>query len=226
MKKILDLYFSPVNTFKHLNEKPDWIIPVVITLVVVLMFSMIALPRVIVPEGAKRIMSMEQLTPEQKDKALSSLEGGRLYIFTPISITFVTFLFIFLKTGVFFLIFSLFGARTIFMKLLSVVSYAFLTGIPETILKSTMMLIKGSTKVFTSLALFAPNLDFKSPLFKTLSKVDIFTIWNLALISLGCTVIYNIPKKKSFGIVFGFWVLWLLLQFGLAFVLPKHIFFG
>jgi len=226
MKKIVDLFFSPMEVFKHLNEKPDWIIPVVITLVVVLIFSIIALPRVILPERSKRIMGMEQLTPEQKDRALSSLEGGRFYILTPVSIIIVTFLLIFIKAGIFFLIFSLFGARTIFKKMLGVVSYAFLTGIPETILKSTLMLIKGSTKVFTSLALFAPNLDFKSPFFTLLSRIDIFTIWNMALISLGCTVIYGISRKKSFGIVFGFWVLWLLLQFGLGFILPKHIFFG
>ncbi len=225
MKKIVDLFFSPVKTFTQLNDKPDWIIPVVITLVIVLIFSIITLPRVILPEKSKGIMEME-LTQEQKDRALSYFEGVKPYIITTLSIAISTFLFIFIKAGIFFLIFSLFGSRTVFKKILAVVGYAFLTGIPEIILKSTLMLIKGSTKVFTSLALFAPNLDSKSPFFTILSRVDVFTIWNLALISLGCTVIYIISRKKSFGIVFGFWVLWLLLQFGLGFVLPKQIMFG
>lgn len=226
MKKIMDIFFSPVGVFKQLNEKPDWLLPVAITIVIVLIFSMIALPKVIIPERSKKIMGMERLTPEQKDKALESLEGIRPYIITPISIVVFTFFFIFIKTGVFFLIFSLFGARAIFKKALAVISYSFLIGIPETILKTILMLIKGSTKVFTSLALLVPNLGFESHIFRFLAKFDIFTIWNLILISLGFAVIYKIKERKSFAIVFGFWLLWLLLQFAVGFIIPKQFLFG
>ena len=226
MKKLLNLYFSPVEVFKQLSEKPDWVIPVIITLVIILILTMVALPKVIIPEQSKRIMEMEQLQEAQKERDLASLEGIRPYIQTPIFVIIFTFLLIFAKAGIFFLIFSLFGSRTVFKKVLAVVSYSFLISIPESILKTAMMLMKGSTRVYTSFALFASNLGFKSPLFGLLSRIDIFTIWNLILISLGFTVIYGIGKKKSFGIVFGCWVLWLLIQFGIKFILPKGLFFG
>lgn len=226
MKKIIDLYFSPKEVFKQLNEKPDWVIPVVLALVVSLIFTMILLPKVILPEGSKKILEMERLTEEQKEAAVAGLEGIRPYITTPIAVIVSTFFLIFIKAGIFFLIFSLLGSRTVFKKILAVVSYSFLVGIPESIVKSILMLMKGSTKVFTSLALLTPNLDFKSPVFRVLSRIDIFTIWNLSLISLGCAIIYKMNEKKTFLIVFGLWFLWLLLLLVLGFIVPKGLFFG
>lgn len=226
MKKIIDLYFSPKEVFKQLNEKPDWVIPVVLALVVSLIFTMILLPKVILPEGSKKILEMERLTEEQKEAAVAGLEGIRPYITTPIAVIVSTFFLIFIKAGIFFLIFSLLGSRTVFKKILAVVSYSFLVGIPESILKSILMFLKGSTRVYTSLALLTPNLDFKSPVFRVLSRIDIFTIWNLSLISLGCAVIYNMKEKKTFMIVFGLWLLWLLLLLVLGFIVPKGLFFG
>ena len=226
MKKILNLYFSPLETFKALNQKPDWLIPVIISIIVILAFTMVALPKVILPERGKKIMEMDKLTQEQKDRTLESLEGMRIYIITPVSIVIFSFLLIFVKSGIFYLVFSLFGSRTVFKKVLAVVSYSLLTSIPETILKTSLILIKGSTKVYTSLALFAPNLGLKSPVFKVLARIDIFTIWNLFLISLGLTVMYALGKKKTFSIVFGLWVIWLLIQLALGYMLPKHLFFG
>ncbi len=226
MKKILDIYFSPKEVFKQLEEKPDWVIPVVLTLVVSLIFTMVLLPKVILPEGSKKILAIERLTEEQKEAAVAGLEGIRPYITTPIAIIIGGFLLIFIKAGFFFLIFSLFGSRTVFKKILAVVSYSFLIGIPESIVKSILMLMKGSTKVFTSLALLTSNLDFKSPVFRILSRIDIFTIWNLVLISLGCAIIYKMNEKKTFLIVFGLWLLWLLLILIVGFILPKGLFFG
>lgn len=223
MKKILNLYFSPLETFKEIDEKADWLIPVVITIVVVLVFTMVSLPKVIIPEREKRIMGMEQLTEEQKDRALESLGGFKLYLITPISIVIFSFIVIFAKSGIFYLLFSIFGNRTVFKKVLSIVSYCFLVGIPETILKTLLMLIKGSTRVYTSIVIFTPGIGFESPFFKVLNRIDIFTIWNLILISLGFSVIYKIERKKSFVVVFASWVVWLGIVFAMSYILPKGV---
>jgi hypothetical protein len=221
MKKIRNLYFSPIETFKEISEKPDWLVPVVITLIIVLGFTMLTLPRVIIPEREKKIMSMEELPEAYRERALESLKGIRIYLMTPLSIIVFTFIVIFLKSGIFYLLFTILGNRTVFKKILSVVSYSFLVGIPETILKSCLVLIKGNTEIYTSLIIFAPGFDFKSPLFKVLNRIDIFTIWNLILISLGFSVIYNISRKKSYMVVFASWVVWLIIVFAAGYILPK-----
>ncbi len=223
MKKIMNLYFSPMETFKALNEKPDWIIPIVVTVVVVLIMTMIALPKVILPDRAKAITEMDQIPEEYKEKALERLEGVGPYIQTPIAIVIFSFILLFAQTGILMLVFLISGSRAPFKKMLAIVSYSYLTGIPEVILKTMMMLIKKSTHVFTSLALVVPNMDLKSPLFKVLSRIDIFTIWQLSLIALGCSVIYGVDRKKSFSIIFGLWVLWLIIVLIVASVLPKGI---
>jgi hypothetical protein len=226
VKRILNLYFSPAETFKAVNEKPDWIVPISLLIVVILIVTMVAMPKIIIPEQRKHLEGMEQIPKEMKEKQLERLEGIFPYITTPLTIIVLSFILLFLQSSIFMLAFLLFGNRVNFKKVLAVVSYSFLTGIPESILRAALMFIKRTAQVYTSLVLVFPNLDMKSPLFKLLSRLDIFMIWRLALISLGCSIIYGIGRKKSFGIVFGLWILWLIVVFVASYFLPKGLSLG
>ncbi len=226
VKKILNLYFSPAETFKAVNEKPDWIIPISLSIVVILIMTMFAMPDIILPEQAKRIAEMEQLPEEIKERQLERLDGILPYITTPLGIIIFSFILLFLQSSIFMLAFLMLGNRTNFKKVLAVVSYSYLTGIPEIILKVVLMFVKKTALVYTSLVLVFPNLDAKSPLFKVLSRLDIFTIWHLALIGLGCSIIYGVSRKKSLAIIFGLWALWLILVFVGSFFIPKGLLFG
>jgi hypothetical protein len=226
VKRILNLYFSPAETFKQLKEKPDWIVPISVSLVVILIMTTLAMPKIIIPEQAKRIEEMEQMPEEMKEKQLERLEGILPYISTPLSIIIFTFILLFLQSSIFMLAFLILGNRTNFKKVLAVVSYSYLTGIPEIILKVILMFVKKTAHVYTSLVLVFPNLDVKSPIFKVLSRLDIFMIWHLALIGLGCSIIYGVSRKKSFSVVFGLWALWLIVVFVGSYFMPKNLQFG
>lgn len=225
MKKILNVYFNPLETFKQLNEKPDWIIPISITLIVIVAFTMLALPKIILPERAKMIEESDRIPEEFKEKQLEQLEGSLPYVTTPLAIIIFSFILLFLQSSIFLFVFLMFGNRTPFKKVLAVVSYSYLVGVPEIILKTSLMFIRKTARVFTSLALVVPNLEMDSALFRVLSRIDIFMIWQLSLVALGCSVIYGVSRKKSFGIIFGLWGLWLIVVLVLGFVLPKGIMF-
>jgi hypothetical protein len=226
IKRILNLYFSPVETFKAVNEKPDWIVPISLSIVVILIMTTLAMPGIIIPDQMKRIEEMERLPEEAKAIQLERLQGALPYITTPVSIIIFSFILLFLQSGIFVLVFLILGNRTNFKKMLAVVSYSYLTGIPEIILKVVLMFVKKTARVYTSLVLVFPNLDVKSPLFKVLSRLDIFMIWHLALIALGCSIIYGVSRKKSFGIIFGLWALWLIVIFIASYFMPKGLQFG
>lgn len=226
VKRILNLYFSPVETFKELKEKPDWIVPISLSLIILLIMTMIAMPRIIIPEQVKRIEGMEQLSEEAKEVQLARLEGISPYISTPLSIIIFTFILLFLHSSILLLAFLMLGSRTDFKKILAVVSYCSLTGIPEIVLKVILMFVKNTARVYTSVVLFFPNLDVKSAVFQVLYRLDIFTVWHLSLVSLGCSIIYGVGRKKSFGVVFGLWALWLIVVFIVSYLLPKHLQFS
>jgi hypothetical protein len=225
MRKLLNIYFNPKETFTQLNEKPDWIIPISITLVVIIVFTMLALPKIILPERAKMIEESDRIPEEFKERQLAQLEGVLPYVTTPVTIIIFSFILLFLQSSIFLVVFLMFGSRAPFKKILAVVSYSYLTGIPEIILKTGLMFIRRTARVFTSLALVVPNLEMESPLFRVLARIDIFMIWQLSLIALGCSVIYGVSRKKSFGIIFGLWGIWLIIVYVLGFVLPKGIMF-
>ncbi len=226
VKRIINLYFNPTETFTALKEKPDWIVPVALSIIVVLVVTLIAMPKIIVPAQRKHLESMDEIPEHIRDKQLERLEGAFPYITTPLSIIVLSFILLFLQASIFMLAFLIFGDRTRFLNVLAVVGYSFLVGIPESILRGILMFIKKTPHVFTSLVLLLPNLDMKSPLFKLLSRLDIFTIWKLALIGLGCSIIYGVSRKKSFGLVFGLWILWLILVFIASHFMPKGLQIG
>jgi hypothetical protein len=48
------------------------------------------------------------------------------------------------------------------------------------------------------------------------TSLDIFTIWTLILLTIGCAIIGKISKGKAAGAVFGWWVLIVLFKVGIA----------
>jgi hypothetical protein len=225
VKRILNLYFSPVETFKAVNEKPDWIVPILLTIVVIIIMTLIASPKIIIPEQIKHIQEMERLPEEAREARIEHLQGILPYVTTPIGIIIFSFILLFLQSSIFMVAFLILGNRTGFKKILAVVSYSYLVGIPESILKTSLMMIRKTIYVYTSLVLLFPNLDMKSPLFKVLSRLDIFMIWHLSLIGLGFSIIYGVDRKRSLTIVFGLWFLWLILLFIGSFLVPKGFLF-
>jgi hypothetical protein len=43
-----------------------------------------------------------------------------------------------------------------------------------------------------------------------LNDVDIFAVWCAILLSIGLSIICKMPRGKTYGVVFGWWALWVL----------------
>ncbi len=76
------------------------------------------------------------------------------------------------------------------------------------IIKTPLILAKKTLKVHTDLALFLPVDWSDSFLYMVLDQIDLFTIWQVVLLGIGTSVIYNFSLKKSLNTIV---VLWLLL---------------
>jgi hypothetical protein len=62
--------------------------------------------------------------------------------------------------------------------------------------------------VQTSLAAILSEANPTSLPFLILSRFDIFEIWQIAVVSIGISIIYRFNIKKSAGLVIGLWTLW------------------
>jgi hypothetical protein len=207
---ILDIYFSPTNYFTKLKEKPKWLIPIIIIVVVSIILTIVAMST-FSPEQRLAQLKERNLTPEQMDRAQRFMTGPFPIISGVIAaVIFIPLMLIIISLILNFII-PLMGSTGTFLMTFSCIVGAALVRIPAMIVKMILMLIKKTPFVHTSFALFVPMISKTSFIFRFLAKVDFFTIWELALIGLGLQTIYAIKDKKSYYLIFGLWLLFIII---------------
>jgi hypothetical protein len=216
LQKIWRIFSEPSKTFTALSKKPSWFVPVAILLIVGIISAFITYPFQVKLQ-VDAIQEMDRLSPEQKQEIIERVEeqagqtGPRLL---RSAIQPVVLVFFMVFGAAVFLWFGgnlLLGADVSFKKVLSIYSYSALVGVfgvPATIVKLPLMMVKKSIMVQTSLAAVLPSADLKSVLFHSLSRFDIFEIWQIAVVSIGIAIVCNFSVKKSAGLVIGLWVVW------------------
>ena len=88
-----------------------------------------------------------------------------------------------------------------FKNVLSIYSYSSLIGVISYMVKLPLILSKNSLEVYTSPALFLPGSAKETTLFKIAALLDVFTIWQIIVISIGMGVIYKVGFQKSLSVV-------------------------
>jgi len=51
-----------------------------------------------------------------------------------------------------------------------------------------------------------------------LSQIDVFTLWRLTLFTIGFQIIFKVTRGKAIAVIFGYWVLWLIITTGATFI--------
>ncbi|MEA3431729.1 MAG: YIP1 family protein [candidate division WOR-3 bacterium] len=210
--KIIGIFSRPTETFGSIDEKPDWLFPFLILIVVSILSLVITYHKVLLPEQIAKVTEMGNLTEEQLAKAREMMGGMRGILLSLVGIIITVPLFLFLKSGIFLVFSNILGGESTFRKVLSVSSWALLIEVTEIIVKTPIMFLKLSSQVITSLALFFPFLSYKSLTFKILNKFDFFTIWELALIGIGLSIVSKFSIKKGECIVFSLWIIWIIIS--------------
>ena len=213
--RIMGMFHRPGEVYKILSEKPDWLAPFILVMIVSLIFVSITLPTIILPEQAE--MARERLqergmSDEQIDESIGAMTGTTGLIFGIVGTIFVMLILLFGRAGIFLGIFSLFGEKSTYRHSLAVVSYAMLIHVVDAVIKGFLMIAKQTSHVYTSLALLMPGGDPLSKPVQFLNRFDLFTLWELSLLSIGFAVMNKIPFKKSAGTVYGLWIFWVVLS--------------
>jgi hypothetical protein len=210
------IFTSPSRVFKYLSQYPTWLAPTLLMLLVALVSGYFV--RDLGMQAQKeRIMRSEKITEEQKELFLDRMEeqagspmqivmmvvGVIVYIFASYVIVAGLFLF----TGNVIL-----GGSASFKQMLSVYAWGSLVGIPEAIIKVPLSLAKNSIHVYTSLAILFDTSQANTTLFKIANAVDIFAIWRVALWAIGFGIMYKFSQGKSYGVVIGWYVIWVVVS--------------
>lgn len=222
--RVIGIFTSPGETFESLNRKPTWIVPFVIVVLFGLIFGYLSAD--IGFKDRIALMEAQGRSSEEIEKTQSFMSGSLKYLGVIILPVGVLISWSILAGVMLIGCNSFMGGEAKFKKVFSIVAWSYLIMELGGILKSFLILSKGTTHgVTTSLAILVPlpELGEKSSLiFRFLSRLDLFTVWQLVLWIIGLSVVYRLPKEKSATFVLSLWGLYIVVTVLLGGLIPFY----
>ncbi len=215
---IMDIYFAPSKVFTSLKEKPQWLVPFIIVLVVVAVTAVVtvSLTREAIAERQEQVFEERGLSEEQIEQARQFTSGPVIMISSAVSAAVITAAVLLIFALVVNLFIPLFGGEGGFKMVFSVICFSALVTVPAAILKLIMIAITRSPFVTTSLALLVPNLAKTSFVYQLLAGFDFFILWEMILVGLGISITNNVMKRNAYILVFLVWIISIFVGTGLG----------
>ena len=108
------------------------------------------------------------------------------------------------------------GADVGYSGVLTVSAYSSLVQALKGIIVTPLMLSKNSMIVHTGLGLLLPAEMMNSFAGRFLAGIEIFTLWQVAIVAIGIAVLGNVGTRKALVPVLVLWLIWLLIAAGLG----------
>jgi hypothetical protein len=215
-QRVVGIFLQPQKVFEYLREKPEILVPVLLTIIIAIVSSFFVYD-IAITETISNFEQRENIPDEQREIIIDSIEQRRTGAWRYVSI----FLFPVLGTLIIFALVALvywfvgnviLGGKTSFKHVFSTFAYSYLIlTIAGTIIKLPLMIKKETIKVLTSPAIFIPQGASDTALFRFLNSFDIFTVWMLIVFGIGFATIYRFSKQKAILGVFIPWLLFVLI---------------
>ncbi len=245
--KLVGVFAEPKTMYEKTALFPpktvDWIIPLLALIIFSILASYIVLSN---PEIAYNIKQEQlakfeksfqemvdkgQITQEQADQQMNQMEERmsegtnmvQTIIFTIIRI----FLFFFIVSGIYFIVakFIFKGEGTYASAMVANGLTAYIDVI-QVIVATILTFFTGRLFMNTSLASLM-HVETSTLGGFLLGKLDIITIWSLAVVSIGLAKMFkSATTGKYYIFIFGLWIVWGLIIFGLGQAIPFLRFLG
>jgi len=208
IQRLIGIIISPGKTFSQIKEKPDWIIPLLVTITISLSVQIVIKPYFFNSKQYETtITDLMEKTDMDRESAEEIIQKN-MTIFIPVGALVMTPLLMLLISGAMFLGGNLvMGGETSFKHLFSINAYIGIIGAAGMLLTLPLIMAKGSTDVLTSLALLMPLDADETILYKLLSLFDVIVLWESAVAAIGLAIIYNWEQKKANMLVIGLWLI-------------------
>jgi len=208
---IIRILYDPVKVFRKREMEQGinpWILFVIIIVVSVFIF-LLSLHHQYQYAVQKILERIQQLPEDQRKLALQHISYKRMLTTGLAAVIFMVPLKLLFQSLIFQQLFTIWGNIKSFSDSLYTVVYANLISIYAQILKLIIEYATDKPYVNFDLSLFVSRQN--TALYKILSNVDIFTIWSLIVMSIGFSELARVKRSKSITIVFGLWVIYIVL---------------
>lgn len=226
-QRLLYTFTTPSQTMQDLRRNASWWVPWLILSVLSLGFSFAVEKRIgwkqivetQIQKNPKAAEKMEKVPADQRDKIMKvqvNITKGISYGIPVMLLVIAAVI-----AGVLLGMFNFgFGAKLRFAELMAVTFYSWLVGIVQTLLMLIVMFVVQPEQfdiqnaVATNLGYFVPPTSVF--LRSLLSAFDIVTVWEIAIMAIGISVLSKIKKGTAFTAIFGLYFVVKLIGAGLG----------
>jgi hypothetical protein len=224
----MDVFTSPSEVFQNLKgtaSKPMlWVVPLIATLLVTIIVTVMLFTNETLKVEMKDVQSKAiqmqvekgKLTQEQADQAESRMDsmGGMMIVFGIIGAA--IFICAYYFGGALFLWLSnktILKSNEGYGKHLELYGIASWIGVLGGIIAALMMVGLGTMTATPSAALAVlGSYDSTSSFHKLLSAINIFSIWETAVIGIGLSKLSGKSTGAGMGVAFALWIVWVALS--------------
>ncbi len=196
LKGLYEVFVNPSGLFAKIKEDPKVLVPYLAMVLAAAGFMFLVLDYIIEAQ-----MQTEQFQ-KMMDQGLTREQATGMMRFTvPVfgSLAMALAPLIIAALALFWGNF-VFAGKSSFKTILSVVLFGEFLFIVGSYVVVPLILAKGSIAVSLSLAAFLPDANLESPLYVLLSKISVFHIWELFVLGIGFSIIFDFSRNK------GMWV--------------------
>jgi hypothetical protein len=219
VNKMAAIFTSPKKAFEALSEKPDWLVPMIVMVLIGILFAVTVVPSVILPETVEKTVEQMRdrgMTDAQIEPVMKYMTGTLPVIFGVVGVLIITPVSLLIIAGILFGVCSLAGGKAKFVQVFSAATYSGLISSLGAIVKGILMYSQHSAHVGTSLALVLSEEASKTFLYRLLGHFDLFTLWQIGVLIIGLAVIYRWKSSKAAGVVLSLWAFWVLVSSALG----------
>ncbi|HXN63711.1 MAG TPA: YIP1 family protein [Candidatus Acidoferrales bacterium] len=226
--RIFGVLFSPGKTFEDIVRRPTWIVPLIILTILSIGVSSLLARKMdwrayFQKMDAKQVSTWDQMADDKKEQLIETQMKWTSPITSAIGVVGPLIL-VLILTLVYWGAFNvLSGGGLKFSVPFAIVNYAQVPAMLGAILAIVVLALKPygqvdpQTMTATNLAAFLPGNS--APWLTSLgASIDLFWIWCMILLAIGFSKANprKISKGNAAAIVFGLWLLWVLIKVGWA----------
>ena len=221
--KMINIFAAPGELFEDVRLTPptmsNWLVPMLLFIVVAFLMAQVMFmnPSILsqmtdlVTSSIDKMVAEGRLTPEQAEQAINMSKpgSGMFMIQQVVGILILTPVVLFLLSLIYWLL-GKWGMKATapFMKVVEVIGLTFFISIAESIVTTILMFVMDSITATPSLGAFVSGFDYENKLHMALAKINIFTFWDLTVVSIGLSRLFQRHLPKVLVIVFALWIVW------------------
>ena len=209
IKRISQVFYKPIQTFRVLAEncgKVDWLLPTVILAVLSLSCSWFIRPIVESTRDAIIESQLHQLPVEQKESVLDIQKTARVIGFLLLPI--LCFLSLFAVGAVLFGLNKLLSGMASYEQVIAIYAYSSLIDVVRLLVITPIIISENSLDVHIGFDSLLSEQASRTFIGHVVSKIDIFDVWQVLVISMGLAVVGQISNRRTLGTILGLWFIW------------------